>query len=156
MESGGLTGCDLVCDGPAVGAGVLVARRRVEAEQLVSAVERADVRLRGLVVAALDSRGEGAEHELDALEVDVQRVASKGLAFLGCIRDLLHHELVSPLARDAKSLADHGESVAFDVKLQRGLACCRDLLFPRGALAALHRQEPCASSASTSTPTRRA
>lgn len=122
MESGGLKGCDLVCDRGAVRPRVFVARRGVEAEELVTPVEGSDVRLRGLVVAALDLRREGAEHELDALQVDVQRVSREFLALGGCGVELFANELVRPLARHAEALADHQERVPLDVKLQRGLS----------------------------------
>ena len=145
MESGGVRLGDLNCnrDGAAVGArergGGVGADGRVEPEELRATLERPEIRLRGFVVPGFDLRRERPHHEVDPLQVRVERARGELCPLGGGLRDLLLHELVRALARDAERLADRLEGLTLDVELEGGLAPggARRLLL-RAALAAGH------------------
>ena len=145
MESGGVRLGDLNCnrDGAAVGArergGGVGADGRVEPEELRATLERPEVRLGGLVVPGFDLRRERAHHEVDPLQVRVERPRGELRPLGGGLGDLLLDELVRALARDTELSADRLEGASFDVELERGLAPggARRLLL-RAALASGH------------------
>lgn len=73
------------------------------------------------MVAALDAFGEGAEHELGPLKLEVEHQARKVTAVGGDAFERGLDALVSSLRRDAERFADLRVGHALDAELKGGL-----------------------------------
>ncbi len=93
----------------------------VDPEELRAAFERAQVGVGGVVVALLDSFGEGAEDKLGPLELKVEHQAREVSAVGGDALEGGLDALVSGLHRDAELFADLRVGLALDAKLEGGL-----------------------------------